>query len=77
MIDNEIYEDELFNKFQFYDPKKSGFIDQTEFKNVLGQIEISLTLSELIKIVKVFPINSKNQIDYREFVNRLNFSSPA
>ena len=36
MIESEIYEDELLNRFNFYDSKNSGFIDQTEFKNVLG-----------------------------------------
>lgn len=73
MIDMEIYEDELLNRFNFYDSNNSGFIDQTEFKNVLAEIGVPLTLSELIKVVKVFPINHKNQIDYRNFVDRLNF----
>lgn len=36
MIESEIYEDELLNRFNFYDSKNTGFIDQTEFKNVLG-----------------------------------------
>lgn len=36
MIDNEIYEDDLLNRFVFYDSKNSGYIDQTEFKNVLA-----------------------------------------
>lgn len=65
MIDNEIFEDELLNRFGFYDNKGTGFIDQTEFKNVLAEIGVSLTLNELIKIVRVFPINSHNQINYQ------------
>jgi hypothetical protein len=33
-------------------------------KNVLAELGISLTLSELVKIVKVFPINEKNHVNY-------------
>jgi Ca2+-binding EF-hand superfamily protein len=65
MIDNEIFEQDLLNRLNFYDNQGSGFIDQTEFKNVLGEIGVILTLSELIKIVKIFPINSMNQINYK------------
>jgi hypothetical protein len=36
-----------------------------------------LTLNELIKIVRIFPINSQNQINYREFAQRLNFCDPV
>lgn len=77
MIDNEIFEDDLLNKFGFYDGKGTGFIDQTEFKNVLAEIGVSLTLNELIKIVRIFPINSQNQINYREFAQRLSFCDPV
>ena len=41
---------------------------------MLGEIGIGITLSELIKIVKVFPINSANQINYKVFVELLNLS---
>ena len=33
-----------------------------------------LTLSELSKIVKIFPINESNQINYESFLDRLNLS---
>ncbi len=36
MIDNQIFEDDLMNRFGFYDKNRCGFIDQAEFKNVLG-----------------------------------------
>ncbi len=62
------------NKFKFYDPRNTGFIDQSEFKNLLGEIGIGITLPELIKIVKVFPINSLNQINYRVFAEWLNLA---
>ncbi len=29
MIDNQIYEDDLLNRFAFYDHNNHGFIDQT------------------------------------------------
>jgi hypothetical protein len=43
----------------------------------LAEIGVSLTLNELIKIVRIFPINSQNQINYKEFVQRLNFCDPV
>lgn len=64
------------NRLKFFDNKNTGFIDQAEFKNLLGEIGIGITLSELIKIVKVFPINSVNQINYKVFVDLLNLSVP-
>ena len=57
MYDKNIMEEELENKLRFYDVKKAGYIDQTDLKNVLAELGISLTLSELVKIVKLFPIN--------------------
>jgi Ca2+-binding EF-hand superfamily protein len=37
----------------------------------LAEIGINLTLSELIKIVKIFPINENNEIYFPEFLDRL------
>lgn len=36
MEENNIYEEDLINKMKFFDHKNTGFIDQTEFKNMLG-----------------------------------------
>lgn len=60
---------------RFYDQRKTGFIDQTDLKNVLAELGVSLTLSELVKIVKVFPINEKNQINYPTLLDKLNLAN--
>ena len=56
---------------RFYDKSGNGYIEQTDFKNVLAELGISLTLSELIKIVKIFPINERNHISYEALLDRL------
>ena len=33
------------NKFRFYDSKATGFIDQTQFKNVLAEVGVGITLN--------------------------------
>ena len=75
MYDKNVLEEELENKLRFYDQKKSGYIDQTDLKNVLAELGISLILSELVKIVKVFPINEKNQVHYPTLVDKLNLAN--
>ena len=60
---------------RLYDQRKTGFIDQTDLKNVLAELGVSLTLSELVKIVKVFPINEKNQINYPTLLDKLNLAN--
>ena len=71
MIDKRITEEDLENKMRLYDRQGLGFIEQTEFKNVLAELGISLTLSELIKIVKIFPIDTKNHISYLALLEKL------
>jgi Ca2+-binding EF-hand superfamily protein len=36
MYSSNIFEEDLENKFRFYDRNKNGFIEQTDFKNVLA-----------------------------------------
>jgi Ca2+-binding EF-hand superfamily protein len=36
MGENCIFEEELLNKFKFYDGKNNGFVDQSDFKSVLS-----------------------------------------
>ena len=59
------------NRLRFYDRNNTGYIEQTNLKNVLAELGISLTLSELIKIVKVFPINAHNHISYYALLDKL------
>lgn len=74
IYDKGVMEEEFENKLRFYDSGKTGYIDQTDLKQVLGSLGVSLTLSELVKIVKVFPINEHNQIHYLTLIDKLNFS---
>ena len=60
MLENEVYEEELENRFAFYDNKHSGVIAQAQFKDVLTSIGVVLTLPELIKAVKSVGSQSKN-----------------
>jgi Ca2+-binding EF-hand superfamily protein len=45
MATKNIYQEELENKFRFYDKNNTGFIEQTDLKNVLAELGIALTLS--------------------------------
>ena len=74
MYDKNVLEEELENRLRFYDQSNSGYIEQTDLKNVLAELGLSLTLSELVKIVKIFPINQKNHVHYRTLVERLDLS---
>lgn len=71
MVEVRITEEELLNKFKLCDSNGSGFIEQTDFKTVLGELGVSLNLTELIKVVKFVPINSKNHLKYHYLVERL------
>lgn len=55
---------------------QDGYIEQSTFKSVLGCLGITLTLSELIKIVKVFPIDKRNHINYYNFMERIGHVEP-
>lgn len=74
MYAKNVFEEELESKFRFHDKNKTGFIEQTELKNVLGELGISVTLSELLKIVKIFPINEKNHVNYEAILDKLNLA---
>ncbi len=75
MNEKSIYEEELESKFRFYDKLKTGFVQQTDLKNVLAEVGISLTLSELVKVVRVFPINEKNHVNYESLIEKLSLTS--
>lgn len=77
LTDHKITEEELLNKFRLYDQDNSGFIEQTDFKTVLGELGVSLNLTELIKIVKVVPINKNNHLKYEFVVDKLFDTEPA
>lgn len=64
-------------KFKLYDNTGSGFIEQTDFKTVLGELGVSLNMTELIKLVKVVPINGKNQLRYEYVVDKLTETESA
>lgn len=70
-------EEELLTKFRLYDSGNSDFVEQTDFKTILGEIGVSLNLTELLKIVKCVPINSKNSLNYSYVIDKLSeISSP-
>jgi Ca2+-binding EF-hand superfamily protein len=64
-------EEQLTNKFRFYDRQDSGFVEQTDFKTVLSELGVSLSLPELVKLVRFVPINAKNHLDYNYVVDKL------
>jgi Ca2+-binding EF-hand superfamily protein len=70
MIENEIFEEELENRFAFYDNQHNGVVSQAQFKDVMNSIGIILTLPELIKAVRSLG-TSKNEIKYSDVVERL------
>jgi hypothetical protein len=70
-------EEELLSKFKLYDSTNSGFIEQTDFKTVLGEIGVSLNLTELIKVIKFVPINKQNHLKYEWVVDKLMESESA
>lgn len=70
MIENDIYEEELENRFVFYDQHHSGVVSQVQFKDVMNGVGIILTLPELIKAVRSLGTN-KNEIKYVAFVEKL------
>jgi Ca2+-binding EF-hand superfamily protein len=45
MRESNLFEEELTNKFRLYDKSDSGFIEQTDFKTVLGEIGVSVSLT--------------------------------
>lgn len=61
----------MLSKFRLYDQNNSGFIEQTDFKTVLGELGVSLNLNELIKIVKFIPINKQNHLKYAYAIDKL------
>lgn len=72
MRESNLFEEELTNKFRLYDKSDSGFIEQTDFKTVLGEIGVSISLTELIKLVKFVPLNSQNHLRYQYVIDQLN-----
>lgn len=72
MHESHLSEEELTNKFRLYDKSDSGFIEQAEFKTVLGDIGVNISLTELIKLVKFVPLNSQNHLKYQYVIDRLN-----
>jgi Ca2+-binding EF-hand superfamily protein len=71
MQESGVLEEELTTKFRLYDRGNSGFIEQTDFKTVLGELGVSISLTELIKLVKFIPLNSQNHLDYSYVINKL------
>jgi Ca2+-binding EF-hand superfamily protein len=45
MYDKSIFEEELENKLRLYDQENNGYIEQSDLKNVLGQLGVILTIS--------------------------------
>ena len=70
MIQKDIFEEELLNKFEVYDSKRVGEINQSYFKDVLTSLGIHLTVTEIIKSMS--QLSKSNQtINYKDFINRL------
>jgi len=45
MSEHGVLEEQLTNKFRFYDRQDSGFIEQTDFKTVLSELGVSVSLA--------------------------------
>lgn len=71
MRESNLSEEELTNKFRLYDKADSGYIEQTDFKAVLGEVGVSISLNELIKLVKFIPLNGQNHLKYQYVVDQL------
>lgn len=56
-----------------YDKSDSGYIEQTDFKTVLAELGVSISLTELIKLVKFVPLNGQNHLRYQYIVDQLGF----
>lgn len=68
MLEHNVFEEELENRFEFYDSDHSGVINQPQFKDVLNSLGIVLTLPELIKAMRSLSSNNKNEIRYADIV---------
>jgi hypothetical protein len=59
-----------------HDKNGNGFVEQADFKTVLAEVGVSLTLNELIKLVKFVPLNSQNHLQYQYVVDKLREVEP-
>lgn len=73
LTDSGLVEEELANRFRLYDKSDSGYIEQTDFKTVLAELGVSISLTELIKLVKFVPLNGQNHLRYQYIVDQLGF----
>lgn len=76
MREQAVTEEQLTNKFRFYDREGSGYIEQADFKTVLGELGVSVTLNELLKLVKFVPLGAQNRLDYNYVVDQLASTDP-
>ena len=74
--EHNITEEELASKLGLHDKSGGGFVEQADFKTVLGEVGLSLTLNELIKLVRFVPLNGQNHLKYQYVVERLREAEP-
>lgn len=73
LVDSGLVEEELANRFRLYDKSDSGYIEQADFKTVLAELGVNVSLTELIKLVKFVPLNGQNHLKYQYVIDQLGF----
>lgn len=75
LADSGLVEEELANRFRLYDKSDSGYIEQADFKTVLAELGVNISLTELIKLVKFVPFNGQNHLKYQYVIDQLGFTA--
>jgi len=68
---------EMRNAFQALDPNNSGFVNEPELRQILGNLGDALTSQEVNALMRDAKADERGLIDYNEFVSLLVNSYPV
>ena len=71
-IDNTCNDDDVILAFRVFDRNRSGFIAAADLREIMRNLDQTLTENEMDEIIKMADIDGDGRIDYEEFIQMMN-----